>query len=163
MADTAEWVGVDENAEAEIGARYRLRMTVRAPYTVSNIEKLENALRLGAGLNNLAAFLKIKQAITIETFQASYPKTMTGGTPTWDFTMIFKKTGQGTPLAVIIGAVALVVTLSILAAVVGHVVEKEGVKIKDIATTTIFNPFFIVAAVIVVLAVKGRSLRSIRG
>jgi hypothetical protein len=158
-----EWVGVDENAEAEPGARYRLRMTVRAPYTIQNIEKLESSLRFGTALNNIAAVAKIKEAITIESFQASYPKSQTGGTPTWDFTMVFTKTGKGTPLLIIIGAIALVVTLSILAAVVGHTVEKEGVKIKDIATSTVFNPFFIIAAVIVVLAIKGRSLRSIGG
>jgi hypothetical protein len=158
-----EWIEDHDASEMVLGARYRLVMTIRAPYTIGNITKLEDSLRLGVGVNNAAAFLKIKDEITIEQFQASYPTNQVGGTPTWKFTMIFRKTGGGTPLAIIIGAIALVVTLSILAAVVGHTIEKEAAKVKDVATSTVFNPFFIVAAVIVVLAVYGRSLKSIGG
>jgi len=169
-ATTRTWVPVSDQEDMVLGQRYRLTMTVRAPYTVANIQKLEDALRLKVGVENLAESLLLKRSITIEGFQASYPSGQTGGTPTWKFTMTFVKTGGGTPLFVIIGAVALIATLAILCAVVGHTVEKEGTKIggligdaKDAAVSTVFNPFFLIAAVIVVLAVKGRSLKSIRG
>ncbi len=170
-SDSRLWEPVPDSQNMVMGQRYRLRMTIQAPYTAANIKKLEDTLRLGTGVNNLGAWLQLKQTITIEQFIASYPKsTITGATPTWTFTMIFTKTGGGTPLAVIIGLVALVVTLSILASVVSHTIEKEGGKIGSLidttagaAKSTIFNPFFIIAAVIVVLAIKGRSLKSIRG
>lgn len=163
LGDERTWEDVHDETPMVMGARYRLTMNVRAPYTTANIQKLESALRMGVGLNNAAAYLKLKDTITIEGFQAHFPKGETGGTPTWKFTMMFRKTGGGTPLAVIIGVIALIATLSILCAVVGHTVEKEGEKIKSVAAATFFNPFFLIAAVIVILAVKGRSLKSIRG
>lgn len=158
-----DWEPVHPSTDMVLGQRYRLTMRIRAPYTPTNIQRLEDSLRLGVAVKNIAEYVQMKQTIKIEGFQAHYPNEQVGGTPTWAFTMIFVKVGGGTPLAVIIGAVALVVTLSILCAVVSSTIEKEGAKIKDIGVSTVFNPFFLVAAVIVVLAWKGRSLKSIGG
>ena len=156
------WQPAQDLDESVVGARYRLNMTIKAPYTIGNIEKLESALRWGTGLNNLAAQTGLREKITIETFTAHYPKDAKASPPTWSFTMVFRKTSLGTPLHIIIGLVALVVTLSILAAVVGHTIEKEGTKIQAL-TDTVLNPFVIIAAVIIVLAVSGRSLKSVGG
>lgn len=157
------WEPVADSADLQMGARYRLTMRIRAPYTIENIQRLEDCLRLGVGVKNIAESIMLKQTIRIEGFQAHYPNEQTGGTPVWAFTMIFTKVGGGTPIALIVGAIALVITLSILCAVVGHTVEKEGSKIQEIGAATVFNPFFLIAAVIVVLALTGSSLKSIGG
>lgn len=170
MTPETAWEPAHDLDESEVGALYRLRCEVRADYSVNNITRLEQALRYGEGVNNTAAWLGMREKIEILSFQAHYPKNTMGGAPTWEFTCTFKKTATGTPLAVIVGLVALVVSVSIFAAVVGHTIEKEGSKIgglvdktADAAKATLFNPFFIIAAVIVVLAVKGRTLKSIGG
>jgi len=161
---SSPWEPARDLDESIVGARYRLNMTIRAPYTPGNIEKLEDALRLGVGANNTAAAVGLREKIEVESFTAHYPKDgiMSGKTPIWSFTMTFRKTALGTPLAVIIGLIALVVTLSILAAVVSHTIEKEGTKIQGLADT-VLNPFVIIAAVIVVLAISGRSLKNVGG
>lgn len=156
------WVPANDLEESVVGARYRLKMTIRAPYTSANIQKLESALRWGTGINNVAAGVGLREKIVVESFQAHYPTNAVGSTPTWAFTMTFTKTSRGTALHVIIGLVALVATLSILAAVVGHTIDKQGTKIQGL-TNTVLNPFVIVAAVIIVLAVSGRSLKNIGG
>jgi hypothetical protein len=156
------WEAAQDLDESVVGARYRLNMTIRAPYTIGNIEKLETALRWGTGLNNVAAATGLKEKITIESFVVHYPRDPKSQNPTWSFTMVFRKTSIGTPLHIIIGLVALVVTLSILAAVVGHTIEKEGTKIQGLADT-VLNPFVIIAAVIIVLALSGRSLKNVGG
>lgn len=157
------WVPVDRNEEAVVGAKYRLTQTVRAPYTAKNIEKLEQSLRYGVGFKNFTDWRSLNEKISITRFVAHYPTGGAAGTPTWKFTMEFTKTSKGSPLLVIIGLVALIVTLSILASVVGSTIEKEADKVKDVAGATVFNPFFLIAAVIVVLAVTGSSLMSLKG
>jgi hypothetical protein len=137
-------------------------MSVKAPYTADNIDKLENALRLKvAGQNIMAKILQLHETVNVESFQAVFPKGGAAGTPVWQFRMIFTKTKVGSPLIIIIGAVSLIVTLTILCSVVGNTIEKEADKVKDLGESTVFNPFFLIAAVIVVLALTGRSLTSI--
>ena len=157
------WVPVNPNEEAIVGKKYRLTQTVRAPYTSKNIEKLEQSLRYGVGFKNLTDWRSLNEKISITRFVAHYPTGGAAGTPTWKFEMEFTKTSKGSPLLVIIGIVALIVTLSILASVVGSTIEKEADKVKDVAGATVFNPFFLIAAVIVVLAITGANLKGMTG
>jgi len=138
-------------------------MKVKAPYTPGNIERLEQALRFGTGVRNIAQGVGLREVIKIERFEASYPQDGAQGTSIWEFSMIFTKTTYGSPLAVIIGIATAIAMAAILCAVVGHTIEKEGGALKDLGQSTIFNPFFLVAAVIIVLAFSGRSLKSIGG
>jgi hypothetical protein len=157
------WMQVSQNDESVPGARYRLRMKVKAPYTPGNIERLEQALRFGTGVRNVAQGVGLREVISIERFEASFPKDGAQGTPIWEFSMVFTKKTYGSPLAVIIGITTALAMAAILCAVVGHTIEKEADTLKDLGTDTIFNPFFLVAAVIIVLAFSGRSLKSIGG
>jgi hypothetical protein len=139
------------------GQKYRITLSIRAPYTIENIENLEARWKVVAGLNG---------NFTVNSFAVAYPNKAGVWTAKVDFTVKntehvstgnfvldgIAKIAQDT-VSFIIGAGALILTTieKFVVGVVGGVVDAAIKPVKEI-----LNPGVLILAVVGIFLIVRR-------
>lgn len=123
------WVKADPNEDMIRGVRYRTQLTVNAPYSDGIVAGVVRVLKFGEGVAE--SLLRVAgHNIQIEDvfIVPPDPNKVYGRTPQWGIGVVFRKTGDNTPLHLLVGAIILIVTTVLGFTIVTKTYEKEFVE-----------------------------------
>jgi hypothetical protein len=153
-SSTAPWVPVAQSSELVMGERYRVRLTCMGRYDANTATKIRGALIGGASLNNALAaqFGLLRSMVTINDVRVSPPDLAQRyfAFPTFTVEIDLTKTGQGTPVIVVVGILVALVTFVLG---FGFVVTRKEVFQRVVTAGRELSDMLSGAAVPLVLAV----------